>query len=128
MKMEEALKMMNLDFCGKGMHKLSIPQLFENSKDVIFLDVRDINEVKALKFDLEIFGIRSINIPVNELPDRLKEIPADKTIACFCSSATRAAWAYLYLISHGYKAKWLEATNETLASYIKPGLVVKLRK
>ena len=125
--MENALKKMNLEFLGTGKHKISLEKLFETG-NVIFLDVRDGKEVQTLNFNLEIFGIETLNIPVNELPDRLSELPHNKTIACFCSSGTRSAWAYIYLFSKGYNVKWLSASNEDLAEILKPGKILNASK
>lgn len=125
--MEKALKTMNLEYCGTGKHKITAEQLFE-TKEVLFLDVRDINEVKTSTFNFEIFGIPTLNIPIDQLPERLNELPKNKIIACFCSSGTRSAWAYIYLFSKGYQSKWLEADNETLAKMLKPGRIFKAVK
>jgi rhodanese-related sulfurtransferase len=125
--MEKTLSKMDLEFCGTGKHKISLEKLFE-TENVLFLDVRDSKEVQTLNFNLEIFGVETLNIPVNELPDRLGELPDNKIIACFCSSGTRSAWAYIYLFSKGYNAKWLEASNEDLAKMLKPGRVFKAAK
>jgi rhodanese-related sulfurtransferase len=125
--MENALKKMNLEFLGTGKHKISLEKLFETG-NIIFLDVRDGKEVQTLNFNLEIFGIKTLNIPVNELPDRLSELPHNKTIACFCSSGTRSAWAYIYLFSKGYNVKWLSASNEDLAEILKPEKILNASK
>jgi rhodanese-related sulfurtransferase len=125
--MENALKKMNLEYCGSGKHKIAAEKLFE-TENVLFLDVRDIYEVKTINFSFEIFGIPTLCIPIDQLPDRLNEIPKDKTIACFCSSGTRSAWAYIYLFSKGFQAKWLDADNETLAKLLKPGRIFKAVK
>ena len=125
--MEKVLKTMNIEFCGTGKHKISLEKLFESS-NVVFLDVRDNIEMETLDFNLEIFGIETLQIPVNELPDRLNELPENKLIACFCSSGTRSAWAYIYLFSKGYNTKWLAASNEDLAKLLKPGKIFKAQK
>jgi rhodanese-related sulfurtransferase len=125
--MEKALKAMTLEFCGTGQHKIS-PENFLTAKDVAFLDVRATEEAETLRFDFKIFGIPSLHIPIDELPDRLNELPKDKTIACFCSSGTRSAWAYIYLFSKGYSVKWLAASNEDLAQLLKPGKIWKAIK
>ena len=122
--MEQALKKMDLEFCRSGKHKISLEKFFE-AQNIVFLDVRDKKEVETMNFNLEIFGIKVLNIPINELPDRLAELPTNKLIACFCSSGTRSAWAYIYLFSKGYDAKWLAATNEDLAKVLKPGKIYK---
>ena len=125
--MEKALRTMTLEFCGTGQHKIGLEKFF-NSDDMVFLDVRAKEETQALGFNLDIFGIPSVNIPIDELPDRLHELPRNKTIACFCSSGTRSAWAYIYLFSKGFSTKWLEASNEELAQWLKPGRVFKAVK
>ena len=125
--MENTLKKMDLEFLGTGKHKISLEKFFE-TENTIFLDLRDQKEVETLNFNLKIFGIETVIIPVNELPDKLKILPENKLIACFCSSGTRSAWAYIYLFSKGYNAKWLEASNEDLAKMLKPGRVFKAGK
>ncbi|RLD54952.1 MAG: rhodanese-like domain-containing protein [Bacteroidetes bacterium] len=125
--MEKALKSMNLEFCGTGKHKISAEKLFE-TRNTLFLDVRDKKEVETIAFNFKLFGIETLNIPIDELPDRLNELPKDKLIACFCSSGTRSAWAYIYLFSKGFNVKLLDASNEDLAKLLKPGRIYKASK
>ena len=122
--MDATLKKMNLAFCGSGKHKIALDKFME-LEDIVFLDVRSQEEIQCLSFDFELFGKQTIRIPVEELPDRLHELPKDKLIACFCSSGTRSAWAYIYLFDKGYDARWLGASNEDLAAVLKPGRVLK---
>lgn len=49
----------------------------------------------------------SINIPVNELPKRLKEIDTNKVVVTACPHKDRATIAMVYLRSKGIKAKYL---------------------
>ena len=125
--MDEALKTMDLEFCGSGKHKISTERLLE-TENACFLDVRDKQEVEALGFNLELFGIETLAIPINELPERIEELPDKKLIACFCSSGTRSAWAYIYLFSKGFNVRWLAASNEELAKILKPGKIFKASK
>jgi len=125
--MESTLKKMDLEFLGNGKHKISVEKLFE-TENAVFLDVRDKKEVEILRFDLELFKIKTVNIPINELPEKLDELPQNKLIVCFCSSGTRSAWAYIYLFSKAYNVKWLEASNEDLAKMLKPGRIYKANK
>ena len=125
--MENTVKKLDFEFCGAGKHKISLEKLLQ-SKNAILLDVRTREEIRCLKFDLTPFGIPTLNIPFHELPDRLEEIPQDKMVACFCSSGTRAAWAYLYLLNKGFNAVWLSAGNEDLAAMLKPGKIFKAIK
>ncbi|MGM0611826.1 MAG: rhodanese-like domain-containing protein, partial [Thermodesulfobacteriota bacterium] len=66
------------------------------------------------------------NIPVNELPDRLDELPEDGLIIVMCSSIFRAALVYGYLLSRGFEAvKGLTGTLEQMAGQLKPGPLYK---
>jgi len=125
--MEKALKQMTLAFLGSGKHKIPVEKFLE-TKNALFLDVRDKKEFETIAFNFGIFGIETLNIPINELPERLNELPKDKLIICFCSSGTRSAWAYIYLFSNGYQTKWLEASNEDLSKILKPGTISKVSK
>lgn len=75
--------------------------------DVLFLDVR-------LPIELRLQGtIRSaLNIPSGDLPERLAEIPKDKSIVTFCSHGVRAADAAQLLASKGYRVAGAFALND----------------
>lgn len=47
------------------------------------------------------------NIPLNELPSRLDELPKDKLIITACPHNDRANIARIYLITKGFNAKYL---------------------
>jgi len=114
---------MDLEFLGTGKHKIN-PDKFLEQNGAIFLDVRTKEEVKTLSFDFSYFGIKVINIPLNELGERFNELPKDVSIGTFCSGATRSAIAYAFLLSKGYdKVKWIDAGNEQLTALLKPGLI-----
>ena len=122
--MDTTLKKITLEFCGTGQHKIS-PEKFLEEKNAIFLDLRSGEEAETLRFDLKLFNIECINIPVDELPDRYPELPKERFIGTFCASGTRSAWAYLYLLSKGYNVRWIEGGNEELAQLLKPGRIQK---
>ncbi len=122
--MDTALKKMTPEFCGSGQHKISIEKFLER-EGAILLDVRSREEVNALRFDLDLFRISCLNIPIDELPDHYPELPGDRFIGVFCSSGTRSAWAYIYLFSKGYNVRWIEGGNEELARMLKPGRLHK---
>jgi len=73
-------------------------------QNMIILDVRDPEETQM--------GVikGAINIPVNELKDRLNELPKDKEIIVHCATGMRAEMAYNILKDAGYKARFLDAT------------------
>jgi rhodanese-related sulfurtransferase len=125
--MDATLKKMNLEFLGTAQHKITAEKFLEKQGSV-FLDVRAKEEVDTLRFDFKHFNILTVNIPIDELPNRYKELPKEGFIGTFCSSATRATWAYLYLLDKGYKVRWIETTNEELAAILKPGLILKAVK
>jgi len=61
------------------------------------LDVRTVKEYKEHNLP------NSVNIPVDELRQRVKEVPQDKTIAVFCHVGIRAHIACRILKQKGYK-------------------------
>ena len=123
--MENALKKMNLSFTGTGKHVINFEN-FLNQKDAVFLDVRSKEECDTLRFNFDLFDIKVIEIPIEELPDRINELPKDQLIGTFCSSKTRAAWAYIYLISKDFEqVKWISAGNEDVGAVLKPGKIFK---
>lgn len=75
-------------------------KLFKEGKAVL-VDVRFPKEQAEMNAG---FGYM---IPLNELPDRIDELPKDKLIVTGCFMNERGNMARLYLISKGYKAKHL---------------------
>jgi rhodanese-related sulfurtransferase len=71
-------------------------------KDVVVVDVRGKEEVA----ESGIFK-NTVNIPLDELPARMSELPKDKKIYIHCSTGARADMAYNELINAGYNAKFL---------------------
>ena len=68
-----------------------------NNDNVLFLDVRTNNEYNKLgSID------NSLNIPVDELRDRIDEIDKNKKIFVFCHSGLRSYIAYKILVNKGY--------------------------
>ncbi len=67
--------------------------------DVVIVDVRTPYEVEYGKIN------GSINIPVDELRDRLDELPKDKEIIIYCAVGFRGYLATSILGNNGYKAK-----------------------
>ena len=71
-------------------------------KDAIIVDARTKEEVAELgSFK------NTINIPLDELPSRMNELPKDKKIYVHCSTGARADMAYNELVKHGYNVKFL---------------------
>jgi len=123
--METLLRTMTLDFFGQGMHKISYDLLFK-IPDAALLDVRTREEIDSVSFPLKYQVGLTLQIPLNELPNRLEEVPKDKTVAVLCVSDVRSAMAYLYLQAHGYaQARILAGGTAGLVEQLKPGNVRK---
>lgn len=114
---DQALSQMDLDFFGSGQHSISpdkAAKLILDNK-AFFLDVRCPEESALVAFPF------ALNIPVNELPDRLAELPKDKLIIVFCSTIFRGALVYGYLLQKGFEqVKALAAPMERLTECLKP--------
>ncbi|WP_320042739.1 rhodanese-like domain-containing protein [uncultured Desulfobacter sp.] len=120
---DSLLKDMDFKFLSSGEHSMSIEGMRKvlGNDHFVFLDVRTDEEVKYLSFPF------AVHIPMNELPDRLDEVPKDKFIIPFCSSVFRGALAYIYLKANGYKeVKGLTASSEDMATAFKPGPLAKM--
>ncbi len=123
---DKLLKSMNLDFFGNGKHKVKSSEHF-NDKEGVLLDIRSKEEYETLALTLY-HHMPVIHIPTDEIPDRIKEIPKNKTIGIFCSSGTRAAIVYAYLRLYGFtwdKVKIIEGGYTGLATEFTPGKLLK---
>jgi rhodanese-related sulfurtransferase len=70
--------------------------------DTFVIDARTDEEIAQL-------GIftNTVNIPLDEIPKRMNEIPKDKRIFVHCSTGARADLAYRELVKNGYDVKFL---------------------
>jgi len=59
------------------------------------------------------------NIPLNELPSRLGELDKNKLIVTACPHYDRSSMARLYLITKGYKARYLNDGLLGLAEFLR---------
>jgi rhodanese-related sulfurtransferase len=89
---------------GKG--EVSVDEFRKATKgelpDVFVIDSRTEEEIAE-------FGIftNTVNIPLDEIPKRMNEIPKDKRIFVHCSTGARADLAYHELTKNGYDVKFL---------------------
>jgi rhodanese-related sulfurtransferase len=93
-----------------------IVQLLDKPGTVLFIDVREPNEI-------EVTGTLkgALTIPVGQLEGRLKEVPTDKPVVAFCRRGGRATRAANLLDEKGYKTVGifgLEEYHEQLKAYI----------
>ena len=89
----------NFEYWSTGQHKIDPPVFFEKwaKGEAVLLDVRAAEERELLRFPF------ALEIPVNELPARLNEIPRDKLVVTFCSGGDRANVAFAYLHAQGFE-------------------------
>ena len=77
----------------QGLHEL----LGSESSDVKLIDVRMPAEVAQGAIP----GAQ--NIPLNTLPHRLHEVPADSTVVFYCRTGARSAQACAYVAAQGHE-------------------------
>ena len=93
----------SFDYQERSAMKIRTPDmlaLVEEGK-AILVDIRFREEYAAW----HIAG--SLNIPLNELPRRIKELPKDKLIITACPHNDRSNMARIFLTLQGYNAKYL---------------------
>ena len=118
--METLLKSMDLDFLSTGKHKITAEKMFKN-KEAVLLDVRTTQEVEALTINTNTLGIPTLNIPVDQIPHRLSELPNNKLIAIFCPHNSRSGITYAYLKAKGFSnCKILVGGYASLTAEINP--------
>ena len=86
-------------------HSADIDAVDDNQ---ILLDVRNPGEL------IKVGAIEgAINIPVDQLRERLDELPKEKEILIFCQVGLRGHVAYRMLVNHGFKARNLTGGFKT---------------
>ncbi len=115
----------NLDFqfWSTSQHKIMPAAFFEKwaRGEAVLLDVRAAQEKDFITLPF------ALAIPINELPQRLDEIPHDKLVATFCSGGDRAGVAFAYLQTQGFdNARILKANYAELMAELLPGKLKKL--
>ena len=71
-------------------------------------------------------NIECRNIPVDEIPDGINEIPREITIAVFCPANVRSTMTYVYLLWKELPSVViLDGGYSALADSILPGKIVK---
>ena len=74
------------------------PKAFEmNKAGAVLIDVRTPAEVaKGMASE------SAVNVPLQELPQRLSEVPKDKDLLVYCRSGKRSMAASKFLVENGY--------------------------
>ena len=68
----------------------------------LLLDVREPWEVQTASVTPDAFDL--VTIPMNEIPARLAELPADRPIACLCHHGARSLRVAMFLAQQGYES------------------------
>jgi rhodanese-related sulfurtransferase len=123
-EIERVISEMNFQYFGTGQHKMEAEEFLSADK-AVFLDVRAKEEQETIKLPL-LHYCEVLEIPINEIPKRINEIPKNKTIGIFCSAGVRATFVFLYLKSKGYKnAKIILGGYPPLMAAVMPGKLYK---
>uniref|UniRef100_UPI0005A5D32B rhodanese-like domain-containing protein n=1 Tax=Vibrio diazotrophicus TaxID=685 RepID=UPI0005A5D32B len=69
------------------------------TEDQLLLDVRNPGELQNGYLP------GAVNIPVDQLRQRMNELPKDKEIVIYCQVGLRGNMAYRQLVNNGYKAR-----------------------
>ncbi|MDD2323403.1 MAG: rhodanese-like domain-containing protein [Bacteroidales bacterium] len=121
---EKIISSMDFNFFATGKHKIDAAT-FLASQDAILLDVRANEETSTIKLSLK-HHLPVIEIPFNELPLNIDQLPKDKFIGVFCSSGVRSAITFAYIKSKGFEnVKMIEGGYPQLIEAIMPGKIYK---
>lgn len=69
----------------------------QNGDNLVLLDVRELNEYAFARID------GSIHIPLNQIPERLRELNHEQDIVVICHHGMRSQQACLFLEQYGFK-------------------------
>ncbi len=113
--------MQNFDLTEVRNMKISSMEMLNMIEEgnAVLIDVRFKEEVQSWSIPF------AKNIPINELPGRLSELPKDKLIITACPHNDRANIARLYLTMKGYKAKYVNDGLLNVVNYLKGGNAVE---
>ena len=117
------MKSLHFDYWSAGQHNV-MPAAFMAKwaeGEAVLLDVRSAVEVEHIALPF------ALHIPIDQLPDRLSEVPKDKLVATFCSGGDRAGVAFAYLQVQGFeKVRILKGGYADLMAELLPGKLQKL--
>jgi rhodanese-related sulfurtransferase len=72
-------------------------RLADDADNTVLLDVREVQELAIA----QVTG--AVHIPMGDIPARLAELDADKTIICMCHGGMRSAQVAGFLAAQGYE-------------------------
>lgn len=68
----------------------------EAPRETVLLDVREPEELEVAKLP------EALHIPMGQVPERLADLPRDKTIVVMCHAGGRSARVAQYLLANGF--------------------------
>ena len=93
--------------------------LYKENK-IVLIDIRMEFETAVWNFPI------AMNIPANEIPDRLNELPKDKLIIVGCPTVNRSITVSAYLKTQGFNSKFLAGGLSELAAILKGKMAKEL--
>jgi adenylyltransferase/sulfurtransferase len=69
----------------------------ETQRDTVLLDVREPDEIEVAQLP------EALHIPMRQVPERLADLPRDRTIVVMCHAGGRSARVAEYLIANGFE-------------------------
>jgi rhodanese-related sulfurtransferase len=122
--LDAVIAKMDFEYFGTGQHKID-PAAFFDCDNAVLLDVRAQEELDTIRLPLK-HHLPVLEIPTNQVPARIGEIPKDKLIGVFCSSGVRCTVIFTYLKSKGYpNVKILPHGYVPLIEALMPGKIHK---
>jgi len=119
--MEDYLRSMTMKDIGASLISADQFVALFNGGETVLLDIR-------YPFETRLWGMSfAVAIPLNELPDRLAELPRDKTIVCACPLDIRSNIACQFLLQQGFAAKILVGGLLALADRLRGGAASDLK-
>jgi rhodanese-related sulfurtransferase len=105
----------SFDYQERRNMKIGIPEMLHLHRQgqAQVIDIRFREEYQAYSF-----GFMK-HIPLNELPDRLKELDASKIIVTVCPHYDRSEIARTFLTLKGYRSKYLVEGLLGVAEYLR---------
>jgi len=86
-----------LDGYNRPIFPQELMKIFPHQEGVV-LDVRAPDQAKPGQ---DKYGQRWMNIPLEQIPDRIAEVPTDKPVYVYCNTGTRSYEVQRYLNAHG---------------------------
>jgi rhodanese-related sulfurtransferase len=91
------------------MKQLSGPELLQlqaapNAAPPLLLDVREPWEFAMARIQAD--GLRTLHIPMNQIPARLAELDPEQPVVCICHHGMRSAQVVAFLERHGFDAAY----------------------